>query len=168
MSWHGTTIQVVQPLALNVQGINPAIEDKEDSNTEVVLPDVNASFCSADSDTSSSVDGLMHQKHTKRPTPESSPRITTRSPEYKKVSRRSRSFTESTSAAPPTHSLGQYSRALFLPPNPSINQPLSHLSYNHYTPLKSNHYLQEFYPTEKESRELSQLQNMALHFITLR
>ena len=174
------TIQVVQPLPLNMQGIETTVVDTEDSTMVEVPSDLNEMFSvdSEDSgkveaspdlnDTSSSMDRLVHQKHTKRPMPESSPTQTTRSPQYKEVSRRSRSFTESTSTHPSTHSLYQSRRALFLAPTPSSNQPLHHVSYNHYTPLRSNHYLHEFHPTEEESRELCHLKNIAFLFITLR
>ena len=64
--------------------------------------------------------------------------------------------------------LGTPCISLFLAPKPASSHPLTHLSFNHYTPLRYNHSVQEFHPTEEESRELHHVKKMAFLFIALR
>ena len=146
-SWHGTTIQVVQPLpAKETRNMD---EDREDigRNPNYVCS-LNGSSLETSDTCSSIVDGrLVPQKRHERPTPESSPTQTTTSPEHKKASRRSRSFTESTSAKKPSDSSRHV--PLRLPQGPSGMHPLASLSNNHYSALRLNHSLQEFHPTTR-------------------
>ena len=160
-SWHGTTIQVVQPLTANET--ETVDEDREDivQDSSYVCSLMDSSLETSDMCTSVVNSRLVPQKRHERPTPESSPTHTTTSPEHKKVSRRSRSFTEFTSANKSSDSFCHAHAQPLLPQAPSGMHPLASLSNNHYTALRLNHSLQE-------NRELNHLQKIAFLFITLR
>ena len=116
--------------------------------------------CTADEDNSES--SLLHQKRPDRPTPDSSPSKTTQSPQHKKSMRRSRSFTECGESQPLQAHTSQ--RVTF----PARPQSLTHLSLNHYTPLKSNHSLEEFHLNESESKSFQQLKETTFLFVMLK
>ena len=76
-------------------------------------------------------------------------------PAHKKVTRRSRCLSENKDVHAAIFN-NQAQKEL-------LNRgPLSELSYNHYTPLKSGHTLEEFHRTTKEETEYTKLQEMAL------
>ena len=168
-SWHGTTIQVVQPL-IALKETETMDEDREDigQDSSYVCSLMGTSQETSDTCTSVVNSRLVPQKRHERPTPESFPTQTITSPEHKKVSRKSRSFIESTSANKASDSFCQADAPPLLPQAPSGMHPLASLSNNHYTALRLNHSLQEFHPTQQENRELNHLQKIAFLFITLR
>ena len=119
-SWHGTTMQVVQPLVDHQIAVPSRVEPQ----------------------------GTVH-----------SPALV---PAFKKVTRRSRSLSECKEVH---SSIFQPHKALFQLTNP---RSLGQLSYNHYTPLKSDHSLKEFTITESEEKELKDLEELALLYIAHR
>ena len=122
-SWHGTTMQVVQPKG-EARGENMEVAQREQPLI-VELPD------------------------------------SAQGPAHKKVTRRSRSLSENKDVHAAIFN-NQAQKEL-------LNRgPLSELSYNHYTPLKSGHTLEEFHMTAKEETEYKKLQEMALLYIAYR
>ena len=157
-SWHGTTTQITQPLTSGASEPRPMDDGNVVVDAQLDMSDMNPSF-----------EVSRHQKRVKRPTPDPSPTKMTRSPEYKKATRRSLSLIETTTTRLPGHSLCVSRRALFSAPTIQCStHPLSHFSYNHYTPLRSSHSVQEFHRSVEGNRELQILSKVAFLFITLR
>ncbi len=147
-SWHGTTIQVVQPLGSSYQSCsNMECSMTAEQDQQLVEHSPNPS--------------AIGKKRTTRPASEPSPTPTSKSPANKKVTRRSRSLVEC--KTPPTPTVR---RLLF----PTANKDsFTQLSCNlHYSTLKSNHSLQEFCLTETEKKELKDLEEMALLYMIYR
>ena len=149
-SWHGTTIQVVQPLAGCAQATT-----NESMDTEQVSD-------SSQSTTLSGSNQVQSSDKRERPATQQSPTLTTKSPAYKKITRRSRSLSECKNVQP---IVSQTRRALF---PASSTSSFAQLSYNHYTPLKSNHSINEFHLTEPEKKEFKKFKEMAFLYIVHR
>ena len=99
------------------------------------------------------------KKRATRPVSELSPTLTSKSPAYKKVTRRSRSLAEYKTPVPTVR------RSLFSTVNADS---YAQLSYNHYSSLKSNHSLQDFCLLENEKKELTDLEDMAFLYMIYR
>ena len=89
-SWHGTTVQVVQPLTQDTHRSAPTTEEAMDCSRQ---GQGGQDTCTTNEETDNSESSLLHQKRPDRPTPDSSSSKTTQSPQHKKIMRRSRSFT---------------------------------------------------------------------------
>ena len=87
-----------------------------------------------------------------QPVSELSPTLTSKSPAYKKVTRRSGSLAEYKIPVPTVR------RSLFSTVNADS---YAQLSYNNYSSQKSNHIFQEFCLLENEKKELTDLEDMA-------
>ena len=116
---------------------------------------------STETGNSNSSESRRRLKRTERPAVERSPTQTTKSPAYKKAARRSRSQTEFRGS----QQQPQTRRSLF---PASASSAIAELSYNHYSPLKSNHTIEEFHLTVPERNELKKLEEMAFLYIVHR
>lgn len=171
-SWHGTTIQVVQPLPATAQiATDESMDTAQTSESighsnpegQVQLDSVQAPQI-AESTGLSNPDGQVQLSHkrTERPAIERSPTLTTKSPAYKKNTRRSRSSCEGKGIQP---TISHPRRSLF---SSSSASSLTELSYNHYTPLKTDHDIKEFHLTDPEEKELKKFEEMAFLYIVHR
>ena len=160
-SWHGTTIQVAQPLTGRAQlAIEESIEVLATTEpTNQVLENTLSIEAGRNSENSSeSVKQSLKRKE--RPDIERSPAKTTSSPVCKKVTRRSRSLTEHRVNQP-----SQTRRVLF---QATTSNTIAQLSFNHYSALKCNHTIEEFHLTEPEMTAIKELEKMAFLYIAQR
>ena len=141
-SWHGTAIQVVLATRCMIMREVSHGQDQETvQHAELLNPT------------------SVGKKRATRPVSELSPTLTSKSPAYNKVTRRSRSLAEYKTPV----RTGRWS--LFSTVNADA---YVQLSYNHYSTLKSNHSLQEFCLMESAKKELSDLEDMAFLYTIYR
>ena len=136
-SWHGTTVQVVQPILTETEQSTHA-ETSSD-------PTVNAEI------ESSTIETGPVRKRAIHPSPDCSP--CSRSPLPKKTIRRARTSKETRSSHFYNSTSSPPRRTLFSPAN-----PLQGISTNHYSALRDNHTINHFHISNIENTELNDLQ----------